>query len=71
MGKSRGHQETANRAEELAYDEELLSANWNPVVELLAWTHSFVPEPVRRPAYEAIEEHEADTLLGRIYACGA
>ena len=50
------------------YGEELLAANWNPVIDLLAAscarTHSQV---ARGAASEGLREEDAAAFLGRIY----
>jgi hypothetical protein len=53
------------------YDDELLSANWNPVLELLQWSCSHTSEVASRSAPHDYSEAEADAFLGRIYAFGA
>ena len=52
------------------YDDALLSANWNPVVELLPPSDS-VGSRKRGSSARAVSQEEADAFLGRIYASGA
>lgn len=51
------------------YADELLSANWNPVIDLLARTCSLTPERVTQPSPD---ERAADTegFLNRVYTLG-
>ena len=49
------------------YGEELLSANWNPVIELLERSCN----RTRQFAERALREEDADAFLGRIYTFGA
>ena len=53
-------------ARENRYGEELLSANWNPVIELLERSCHRTRQVVER----ALREDEADAFLGRIYTFG-
>ena len=48
------------------YGEELLSANWNPVIELLECSCY----RTRQLAERALREEDADAFLGRIYTFG-
>ena len=53
---------------ESRYGEELLSANWNPVLALLDWS-------ARRTARQAardrlVREEDAEAFLGRFYRLG-
>lgn len=52
------------------YGEELLSANWNPVIALLERSAARTAEAARRER-PAIGEDDADAFLGRIYSAGA
>ena len=49
------------------YGEELLSANWNPVIELLERSCNRTRELAER----VLREEDADAFLGRIYMFGA
>jgi hypothetical protein len=55
------------KAPEDRYGDELLSANWNPVIELLE--RSCIR--TRQFAERALREEDADAFLGRIYTFGA
>jgi hypothetical protein len=61
-----------NESEESAYGEELMRANWNPVIELLHWscerTRSLARREERR---RALSDEEAAAFLGRVYRSGA
>ena len=48
------------------YGEELLSANWNPVIELLERSCY----RTRQLAERGLREEDADAFLGRIYTFG-
>jgi hypothetical protein len=48
------------------YGEELLSANWNPVIELLGRSCN----RTRQLAERALREEDAEAFLGRIYTFG-
>ena len=52
------------------YGEELLSANWNPVIDLLAWSCARTSDEANRSAAETLREEDADAFLGRIYTLG-
>jgi hypothetical protein len=51
------------------YDDALLSASWNPVIDLVRGSSERTHSP-RRGRCE-ISDEEADAFLGRIYAAGA
>ena len=53
------------------YDEELLSANWNPVLALLEWSCARTASDTAHGDKPAIDEKDADDFLGRIYSSGA
>ena len=50
------------------YGEELLEANWNPVVALLARSCSITTERVTR---DAMSDSDIDGFLTRFYTLGA
>jgi hypothetical protein len=54
------------KARENRYGEELLSANWNPVIELLERSCN----RTRQLAERALREEDADAFLGRVYTFG-
>jgi hypothetical protein len=57
------------------YSDELLSANWNPVIELIAWSCRTTlelarsEEPPRGPSAGETDE-DADAFLARVYLSG-
>ena len=52
------------------YDDELLSANWNPVIELLEWScaKTLAATKTEKPA---LREQDVDDFLGRIRTSGS
>jgi hypothetical protein len=54
---------------ETRYGDELLSANWNPVIGLLRWSCMRTLE-VARAEEQRLTEEEAAGFLGRIYSAG-
>jgi hypothetical protein len=63
-------QDTAReRLHESRYDEELLSANWNPVITMLHRSCKRTCDIVRREQ-QHLREQDAEALLGRIYTAG-
>ena len=50
------------------YDDALLCANWNPVIELV---HDSPGKRATRRGRRELSEEEAKAFLGRIYASGA
>ena len=56
---------------ESRYDEELLTANWNPVVDLLgASCDRTREEPSRDPSRDVAQE-DPDAFLNRFYKLGS
>ena len=68
--KERNEKDAAENSSDTRYDEELLSANWNPVIALLAASCARTAAEARRSATEALREEEAAAFLGRIYTLG-
>ena len=58
--------ENEKKTREEQYGEELLSANWNPVIELLERSCNRTRELAER----ALREEDADAFLGRVYTFG-
>ena len=52
------------------YDDELLSANWNPVLALLEWSCAKTFSDVSRSTPQ-VREEDADAFLGRFYSLGS
>jgi hypothetical protein len=63
MAKSDEHELDVSR--DSRYGDELLRANWNPVVELLQWSCDRTVEVTRAAA--DVSDEEAAAFLGRIY----
>jgi hypothetical protein len=57
---------------ESRYDEELLSANWNPIIDLLGASCDKTREQASRgdPAREVAQE-DPDAFMNRIYKLGS
>jgi hypothetical protein len=53
------------------YDDALLRANWNPVIELLQASGAGISSRSRRSSARDVSDEEANAFLGRIYASGA
>ena len=67
-GKDTGEIE-ATRAER--YGDELLCANWNPVIALLEWSCAPTAVDAARDTTPSVREEDAADFLGRIYTSGA
>ena len=67
-GKDTGAAEAA-RAER--YGDELLCANWNPVVALLEQSCARTAADSARDTTSSVREEDANDFLGRIYTSGA
>ena len=52
------------------YDDELLSANWNPVIGLIEWSCAKTLEEVGKDGGRDLSEDEIDAFLDRIYTMG-
>ncbi|MES2563959.1 MAG: hypothetical protein V4637_14690 [Pseudomonadota bacterium] len=65
--------DSKNKTEEVGasrYDDELLRANWNPVIDLLQSSSSPAKEPSKPATTEPVSDEEAAAFLGRIYKLG-
>lgn len=71
MAKNRDGEEAPQADEESRYGEELLSANWNPVIDLLAWSCGKTLDDVSRKSGNDMTQSDIDTFLCRIYTLGA
>ena len=60
--------DASETGDESRYGEELLRANWNPVIELLQWSADRTVE-LTRPSRHVSDE-EAAAFLRRIYTFG-
>lgn len=67
-GKDTGAPE-AMRADR--YDDELLCANWNPVIALLERSCARTAADTARDTGPSVREEDAADFLGRIYTSGA
>lgn len=56
---------------ESRYDEELLTANWNPVVDLLGASCDKTREETSRDPSRDIAQEDPDAFLNRIYKLGS
>ena len=70
MAKNRDGREPPEAGEDSRYGEELLSANWNPVIDLLAWSCGKTLDDVSRKGGNDMTETDIDTFLCRIYTLG-
>lgn len=68
--KDRTDKNTAQAEADSRYGEELLCANWNPVIDLLAWSCGRTAAEASRGDAQALREEDADAFLGRIYTLG-
>jgi hypothetical protein len=56
---------------ESRYGDELLRANWNPVIELLQWSCDTTAALARSAPAAEVSDEEAAAFLGRFYSSGA
>ena len=63
--------ERAHGVSESRYDEELLSANWNPAIDLLGRSTAAQSQELAPGRAEKLREEDVDAFLGRIYTLGA
>jgi hypothetical protein len=56
---------------ESRYDEELLTANWNPVVDLLGASCDRTREETSRDPARDVAEEDPDAFLNRFYKLGS
>jgi hypothetical protein len=67
-GSKEGEAKALERAND--YGDELLAANWNPVLDLLAASCAHTAREIVRGASEELREEDAAAFLGRIYKLG-
>jgi hypothetical protein len=67
--KCEANETAQERLHETRYDEELLSANWNPVISMLRRSCRRTRDILRREQ-QHLREQDAEALLGRIYTAG-
>ena len=58
-------------SDESRYGDELLSANWNPIIDLLQWSCARTFGDVARREEQHLHEEDVDAFLGRIYTYGS
>ena len=61
----------AGESDESRYGDELLRANWNPVIDLLQWSCNQTASIARPPKAREVSDEEAAAFRGRIYSSGA
>ena len=71
MSKNRGDGSKPKASAESRYDDELLSANWNPVINMLAWSCGKTLEDMSHTPDANMTDSEIDAFLQRIYLLGA
>ena len=64
-------QDAGEAGDESRYGEELLRANWNPVIDLLQWSRDLTAELTRSACAPDASDEEAAAFLRRIYRYGA
>jgi hypothetical protein len=69
MGKRRNDDEEPAGGLESRYDEALLSANWNPVIDLLGASCEKTRNESARDS-ERYAQEDPDAFLNRIYKLG-
>ena len=70
MGKGRKSTGEPENTGAGRYDEELLSANWNPVIPLLEWSCARTAADVAENDEAKVSEDDAESFLRRIYKAG-
>ena len=71
MSENRDDGSKPKAGAESRYNDELLSANWTPVINLLAWSCSKTLEDESRNSDADMTDSEIDAFLQRIYMLGA
>jgi hypothetical protein len=71
MAKDRQDEGTLEAARPERYDDELLCANWNPVIALLEWSCARTSADAARDTAPSVREEDANDFLGRVYTSGA
>lgn len=69
MRKTRGNEETESSAAS-RYDDELLCANWNPVIDLIEWSCAKSFDDASRDRGKDLSDSDIDAFLNRIYSLG-
>ena len=68
-GKEKDESEERPQDRYRSYEDELLSANWNPVIALMEWSCARTAETARADNRNLTEE-DVDDFLSRIYTSG-
>ena len=68
-GKEKGDSEERPQGR-YRYEDELLSANWNPVIALVEWSCARTAADVNRTKSPELSEEDVDDFLSRIYTSG-
>ena len=71
MARNRDGRKSPDSGEHSRYGEELLSANWNPVIDLLAWSCEKTLDDVSSKGEEDMTDKDIDTFLCRVYTLGS
>ena len=71
MGNDGDGKRTPEDAAASRYDDELLCANWNPVIALVEWSCAKPAAESCHTASRDIREDDAEAFLGRFYTFGA
>ena len=58
-------------APDARYDDELLSANWNPVIGLLEWSCAKTLADTKPAEKPELRDEDVDDFLGRVYNSGS
>jgi hypothetical protein len=69
MAKRRNEKEESESARD-RYDDELLSANWNPVIDLLGASCAKTKDEASADPSRKIAEEDPEAFLKRIYKLG-
>ena len=70
MADFSGETGDVRKAADAGYGEELLCANWNPVIALLDWSCARTAQRAARREPNKLREEDAEAFLGRIYSAG-
>jgi hypothetical protein len=70
MARHRKDDEPASGLES-RYDEELLSANWNPIIDLIGASREKTRDETSRDPARDFAQEDPDAFLNRIYKLGS
>lgn len=71
MAKGRKGDQEPPAGLESRYDDELLSANWNPIIDLLGASCEKTRNETSRDPARDIAQEDPDAFLNRIYKLGS